>query len=151
MPNNLLTYMNHLRHLYAQEFHVVSEQYSMPQLEIDVVLFLFNNPEYNTARDITELRGFSKSNVSAAVDSLRARGYLTSHTDPHSRRIQRLELTVAGKEAAAVFEGCQKHFFKIIFSDFKKSETDMMLTLLARMDANMVRSLEAATVQETNV
>ncbi|MFA6947922.1 MAG: MarR family winged helix-turn-helix transcriptional regulator [Eubacteriales bacterium] len=144
MSKNLLTYMNNFKHLYAQEFRSVSERYSMPQLEMDVVLFLQNNPGYNTARDITELRGFSKSNVSAAVDDLRSRGYLTSHTDAKSRRVQRLELTDEGVSAAKVFDECRGHCIKIIFADFDRSEIDTLLSLLARMDENIVRSLAAA-------
>ena len=42
--------------------------------EADVVLFLSNNPGKDTARDLTEYRGFSKSYVSKALEPLRAEG-----------------------------------------------------------------------------
>lgn len=44
--------------------------------EMHVVLFLANHPAHDTARDVTELRGLAKSQVSAAVDLLAARELL---------------------------------------------------------------------------
>ena len=76
MQNHVLTYANHFKHLYRQTFQPLSEQYEMSQLEIDILLFLKNNPRNNTAKEISVMRGFAKSNVSKAVESLRIQGYL---------------------------------------------------------------------------
>ena len=37
----------------------------MPHTAISILLFLANNPDFATARDICEMRGLKRSNVSA--------------------------------------------------------------------------------------
>lgn len=65
--------------------------------EVHVLLFLANNPNYDTARDITVLRGISKSQVSQAVDLLAAEGFLTRTPDQTDRRIIHLAISEEGR------------------------------------------------------
>ena len=58
------------------QFQSILERMGITMREVHVLLFLANNPEYDTARDITVLRGISKSQVSQAVDLLSAEGFL---------------------------------------------------------------------------
>ena len=51
-------------------FTPLSQRHGLSMREINVLLFLANNPGFDTARDITEYRGISKSQVSQAVDFL---------------------------------------------------------------------------------
>ena len=60
--------------LYNGLFVPVLEKYQLTQLEIDILLFLANNPPFDTARDIVEKRHLAKSHVSAGVESLASRG-----------------------------------------------------------------------------
>ncbi|MEG0780823.1 MAG: helix-turn-helix domain-containing protein, partial [Oscillospiraceae bacterium] len=61
--------------------------------EADVLLFLHNNPQYNTARDVAEYRGVSRAYVSRAVELLLGRGLLRVEVHPTDRRYQLLGLT----------------------------------------------------------
>ena len=53
----------------CREFH-------MPQTAFDILMFLANNPGYNTAKDIVKLRGLKANLVSVNVDRLVQEGYL---------------------------------------------------------------------------
>ena len=53
---------------------------------IDMLLFLANNPEHDTAKDICKLRGFKPAIVSFHVDKMVEEGYLERKTDEHDRR-----------------------------------------------------------------
>ena len=70
----ILSYVQHYKKYHAARFEAASGQYGRNQLEIDILLFLHNNPDCRTASDICRYRGLAKSNVSAAVEQLRARG-----------------------------------------------------------------------------
>ena len=72
----ILSYVQHYKKYHAARFEAASVQYGLNQLEIDILLFLHNNPDCRTASDICRYRGLAKSNVSAAVERLRARGGL---------------------------------------------------------------------------
>ena len=74
----VLSYIQHYKKYYTAQFEAASAAYGLNQLEIDILLFLHNNPECHTAGDICRYRGLAKSNVSAAVERLRARGVLVS-------------------------------------------------------------------------
>ena len=85
----ILSYVQHYKKYHAARFEAASVQYGLNQLEIDILLFLHNNPDCRTASDICRYRGLAKSNVSAAVERLRVRGVLTVSPAPDNRR-QRL-------------------------------------------------------------
>ena len=47
--------------LYGLLFTPLLERHTLTQLEADIILFLANNPEYDTARDIVEKRHLAKT------------------------------------------------------------------------------------------
>lgn len=49
---------------------------NLPQTAFDILLFLANNPEYKSARDIVEIRNLKANLVSINVDKLVQEGYL---------------------------------------------------------------------------
>lgn len=138
----ILTFAQHLKQLYAQNFQNLGNQYKLSQLEIDVLLFLYNNPEYNTARDICIIRGLAKSNVSNAVEALRRRGYLDSKPDTKSRRIHRLYLCDGTKQMMEELSACQLRYFEMVLDGFTQEETDLFRQFLMRVDQNIVNILK---------
>lgn len=56
--------------LYQSYAKPVLNKYSMTQAEFDILAFLANNPELNTARDICEVRMLKKSIVCQSIDKL---------------------------------------------------------------------------------
>ena len=89
----------------------VCKTYGLSPTAFDVMMFLANNPECNTARDICRIRGIKSGIASVTVEQLIGRGYLTRETDGKDRRMQRLYSTAeatplvqAGQEAQRRFE-----------------------------------------------
>ena len=78
----ILSYAQHYKKYYTVQFEGAAAAYGLNQLEIDILLFLHNNPELCTASDICRYRALAKSNVSAAVERLRSRGVLTVSPAP---------------------------------------------------------------------
>ena len=76
----------------------VCKKYQLSQTSFDVLMFLANNPEYNTARDICEIRGIRTGIASVAVDLLVKSGYIQRQPDASDRRITRLILTEKSEE-----------------------------------------------------
>ena len=77
----------------------VQEASGLNRMELDVLLFLANNPAYDTAADMVRRRGLSKSHVSATVERLVQRGLLTRGADSADRRTVHLLPTSAAQEA----------------------------------------------------
>jgi len=142
MPSDILTYANHFRRLYAQMFQPLGLRYGLNQLEIDILLFLHNNPAYNTARDIAQRRGFAPSNVSTAVDALRKKGLLATLPDPDSRRVLRLRLTAGAGPVTDALALRQRECFALVADGFSPEERELFFQFLRRMDQNVQRALD---------
>ena len=109
---------------------------------MELLLFLHNNPELNTARDAVAYRGFARSNVSTAVESLEKKGWLTVKPDAQSRRVKRLCLRTERREEIERLSVRQNEIIKVLTSDFTPEEEETLRVLLDRCGRNVTRALE---------
>ena len=138
----ILSYVQHYKKYHAARFEAASVQYGLNQLEIDILLFLHNNPDCRTASDVCRYRGLAKSNVSAAVERLRARGVLTVSPAPDNRRQRLLDFTADGQRIAAALAEIQHRTVEPLFEGFTAEEQQRLQEYLSRMDANIQRQLK---------
>ena len=82
---------------YDAVFKELARKNGLTQNEVDVILFLANNPSFDTARDIVEYRSMSKSHVCKSVESLSQKGLLSGRQDEEDRRVTHLLLTSVGR------------------------------------------------------
>ena len=82
----VLAFVQHYKKFYTSQFESAAVRHGLNQLEIDILLFLHNNPDCRTASDICRYRGLAKSNVSKAVEHLRTMGLLTVSPAADNRR-----------------------------------------------------------------
>ena len=61
---------------YAQYRKKVMMRYHLSAAEVDILLFLANNSQFDLATDIVRVRKMQKSHVSLAVNGLCEKGYL---------------------------------------------------------------------------
>lgn len=59
--------------IYDQSLEPVCKKYQLTRMELDILLFLANNPGYDTAKDIIERRRLTKSHVSMSLKDLERR------------------------------------------------------------------------------
>ena len=80
MGRNLITQFNYFDTMaraqkgYARLLEPICKKWELTRNELDVMLFLANNPDYDRAVDIVNHRGLAKSHVSMSVTSLENRG-----------------------------------------------------------------------------
>lgn len=95
---------------YAAVMQPVCHAVQLPPVALDVLLFLANNPDWDTARDICRFRGLKPGIVSFHVDHLVADGYLTRTADPTDRRRTHLHLTPLADPVIALGRARQRQF-----------------------------------------
>lgn len=78
---------------YSARCKPLCKEIGMPQTAFDILMFLANNPEFDTARDIVETRYIKANLVSVNVESLVREGYLKREKSPGDRRKTRLVCT----------------------------------------------------------
>lgn len=138
--NPLLTYASHYKRFYTQQFEPLAARFGLNQLEIDILLFLHNNPACNTARDICVMRGFAKSNVSTALEALRQKGCLTVRTNPANRRLRTLHLCAGAAPMVEELAACQRQALETVLAGFCPDEREFLAGAFRRMDENVLRA-----------
>lgn len=86
---------------YEMKVSGVCEKYQLRQLEYDILMFIYNNPAYNTAADIVRIRKSRKSHVSTSLKVSEGRGCIEKRIDKDNKKhvtIHLLQLTNEGIE-----------------------------------------------------
>lgn len=123
--------------LYTTIVNPVCENHGLTYMEFTVLMFLANNPEFDTASDIVKYRHLTKSHVSMSVRSLENKGLLKGEYHEPNRRT--IHLTVLDAAAKIVSDGreAQHSFGKILFSGFSDYEYDQLTSFMKRIDENI--------------
>lgn len=118
---------------YDRQFLPLLEKTGLTIREVHVLLFLANHPGQDTARDVTELRGLAKSQVSQAVEIMAGRGLLARRADGEDRRIIHLEITEKGAPLAKEAQGIQAACGRRLLAGLTGKEQAVFLDLLERV------------------
>ena len=122
--------------VYRRFLEPVGEKYDLNRAELDVLLFLANNPSYDTATDIVEYRGLVKSHVSAAVAKLEERGLLTRSFHNGNRRTVHLSLTAAATPIVEDGRRGQQEYVKVLHQGISDEEMDLIKNILKKIMMN---------------
>lgn len=128
--------------LYEAYTKPVREQYRLTQMEYDILMFLHNNPEYDTAAEIIRVRQLTKSHVSTSVKKLIEKGYLLAHHAEHNNKTIHLQITPLASQIVADGEMAQKEFGAQLFRGFSEEEIQMVQGLFERVYDNSLEGLD---------
>ena len=110
---------------YGRQLEPVCRQWNLTRSEVDVLLFLYNNPQYDRAADIVTRRGIAKSHVSLSVTNLAERQLLERQESPSDRRTVHLKLTEDGRSIAAEARKAQEQFFRMLYDGVSAEELEI--------------------------
>lgn len=130
-----------LRKLYCGLFTPLLERWGITQLEMDILLFLANNPAYDTARDIVEKRHLAKSHVSVGVDSLVERGFLERQLREGNRKTIHLRLTESAAPVVEEGRAVQLRYGQLLLEGFSEGEKEELFRLLEKIGENVDAAL----------
>ena len=129
-------------YLYDRMCAPVCQQYGLTHMEFVVLMFLANNPGFDTAAQIVRYRRLTKSHVSLAVRALLEKRYLIGTDGVDDRRTIHLSLTDDAEEIVSAGREVQKEFFQTIFEGFSQEEQDQMAQFMIRIDENIKRNIQ---------
>ena len=135
MTHPLLTIRSALKRCYVHEMAEVLSRWQLTSMELDVLLFLGNNPDCDTASDMVQLRQLTKSHVSKAVEHLTALGLVLQQRDEMNRRRIHLHLAEAAQPILREGRAAQKRFVEVLtrgLSDEDKAAVTRILTVMLK-------------------
>lgn len=144
LPLNPLEHQNAFKTLYSKCVKGVCEQHNITRMELDILLFLANNPLFDTATDIVEVRYLSKSHVSASIKSLEKRGLLEKRYGNDNRKTLHLMICEAASHIVADGKAAQEKFLEVIFQGIPEAEIELMKRCNQHMLDNIHHYLSCA-------
>lgn len=137
-----IEFPNKMAHAYSMMCKPLCQETKLPQTAFDILMFLSNNPQYKTARDIVEVRKLKANLVSINVDKLVKEGYLERREVAGDRR--KTELVCTSQADSIIEKGrlVQKTFKDALFNNMDDSMKDVLFKGMEIMEDNLNRILE---------
>lgn len=137
-----IEFPNKMAHAYSVICKPLCQEMKLPQTAFDILMFLSNNPQYKTARDIVEVRKIKANLVSINVDKLVKEGYLERREVAGDRR--KTELVCTSQADSIIEKGrlVQKDFKDTLFNNMDNSMKEILFKGIEIMEDNLDRILE---------
>ena len=137
IPPNPWEHHNAIKALYAKCVDASCTAHDITRMELDILLFLANNPRYDTAADIVEIRYLSKSQVSSSIRLLEQRGFIRKEYTSKNRKSAHLKLCDAAADVVRDGQAAQEAFLAILLDGFSPEEMDSMQQYNKRIQHNI--------------
>lgn len=135
--NQTLKMFHATRKLYNRLCVSVMERYDLTRCELDILLFLYNNPDLDTAKDIVEKRGLVKSHVSMGIDHLVQKKYIEVNQDQNDKRRYHLRLLNHSYEVIQEGLNVQNEFQKRLFKNFSEEDKEEFTRMMKMIYENI--------------
>ncbi|HJB16524.1 MAG TPA: MarR family transcriptional regulator [Candidatus Blautia excrementipullorum] len=136
-----------LLRLYDRMLKRVCAEHNLTVIEADVISFLQNNPEKDTAVDIAELRMISKGAVSKAVESLIQKSLLERIPDKQDRRRIHLKLKPEAEPVMEMVNDVREEFLGNVLEGFTREELESHVYFLRKIFDNTKLAMERSEKQ----
>lgn len=131
-----------IKKLYDRKLEPVCEKWKLTRMELDILLFLANNPAMDTAAHMIACRGFTKSHVSSALKALSEKKYIDRSFREGNRKTVHIQLLESCRPVVADGRKAQKEFGDALFSDSSEEERICMENFFGKLAKNARRELK---------
>ena len=119
----------------------VCDRYELTQMEYDILMFLHNNPQLNTAAEIVKIRKSTKSHVSTSLKKLENRGFVKRIQSEDNKK--HIEIVLLDRAALIVEAGlnAQKQFAQDVLSGLTEEEKHICISIFDKICRNAEEQL----------
>ena len=121
---------------YSNACKPICRELGVPQMAFDILMFLANNPDCSTAKEISRYRGFKENIISVNVNKLVNEGFLLREGDPEDRRKVRLRCTQKASEIIQRGRALQESFIQRMLEGLTAEELRIHNHCLETIAAN---------------
>ena len=126
----------------------VCDRYGLTQMEYDILMFLHNNPQHNTAAEIVKIRKSTKSHVSTSLKDLENKGLIRKIQSVDNKK--HIEIVLLDKAKLIVEAGinAQKQFAQNVLSGLTEDEKHICINIFDKICCNAEESIRAFQLME---
>ena len=140
IDEGLAMVMMHIRKSVRAAMRDAAREEGLSQNEIEVLLFLAHK-KCDTAREITQFRGISRSLVSKSVDLLMKKGYLEAKQDEKDRRVIHLLLLPKAEKTIEKLNIIRREFMRKLCEGITREEADAFMVIVRKMAGNVQKNI----------
>ncbi len=137
-----LLLMRGISKLYDTFLEKPRRRYSLSQVEVKILSFLSNNPDKDTAAEISYIRMLPKGNVSQAVDGLIKKGLILRTMDEFDKRKYHLHLTEQAAEIVSDISKANDAYWKDVYQGISVEEMELYTQINQKIMENVLKGLE---------
>ena len=114
----------------------VCDEYGLTQMQYDILMFLYNNPQHNTAADIVKIRKSTKSHVSTSLKGLEDRGLIKRLQSVENKK--HIEIVLLENAMPIIEDGikAQKDFVSNVLSGLTNEEKRICMSVFDKICRN---------------
>lgn len=137
------------RKIYMKACYKELKEYHFSPSEIDILLFLSNNPSINRAKDLSFCLGISKGLICRSVESLEKRELIFLEQSTKDKRVQYIKLSDKAGEVTDIVRSKQQNFADMILEGISAQEINIVIDTMHRINENIECVLEGDTDNES--
>ena len=146
---NRMAVFHLIRQAYKDWCRPLCQELGMPQMAFDILMFISENPELCTAKDIDLHQGFKKNILSVNVNKLVSEGYLERQSVEGDRRKVHLALTEKATPIITRGKRAQEEFNLLIQDGIAPEELDIFAKCLCIAGENAQKLRATKSFQES--
>ena len=127
---------------YSRLTRSICEKFGLTQMEYDILMFLHNHPQFNTAAYIVKIRKETKSQVSNTLKTLEDNGLVRKIQSPDNKKRIEIELLEPAQKVIQEGLSVQKEFVKDLFQGLSEEELRMWQSIFTKVCNNAERCLK---------
>ena len=144
IPLNPWEHQNAIKTLYSKCVEDICIGHGITRMELDILLFLANNPLFDTATDIVEIRYLSKSQVSSSIKTLEEQGYIRREYTENNRKTAHLRICETAGAVVADGQRAQERFMSILMQGLSEKEKECLRHCFEHIWENIDRYFKEA-------
>ncbi|MBE5953056.1 MAG: winged helix-turn-helix transcriptional regulator [Lachnospiraceae bacterium] len=142
MESIIFTNISKYKKLYEKKLCNTYEKYDLRKIDMEIIIYLANCGNEDTARDIANTNMFTKGHISQSVKRLSDMGYVSIVHDEKDMRVQHLKLTDKVRPMIDEMVQQKSEMEKCVFAGVTEEESETMKRVFEKMCANILKEME---------
>ncbi len=137
MMSNLCRY----KRLNEKKMEAVTHKYDLRKIDVDIIIFLANSGDKDTAKDIASTERFTKGHISQSVKRLTEKGFISTIQDKNDLRVQHLKLEEPARVVLGEMLKIKNSIDECVFNGVTEEERSVLKNVSAKMYDNITKEL----------
>lgn len=137
----MFTNVSRFKRLNERKIEKIMEKYDLRKIDVEIIIYLADCGEKDTAKDIALMEMFTKGHISQSVKRLNMNGYVSITQDEKDMRVQHLGLTEKTSVILEEMLAVRKEIEKCVFAGITHEEMQVMRKVFDKMCDNIMHEM----------